>query len=84
MGKNEKHCKPEFLQDEENEIQEEKVQMSLTPKSRLGCSRPGHCDEVEGSPRYGRRPATAEVEVTGQAESDELKGSGKEWVGFID
>ena len=34
--------------------------------------------------RSGRRPAVAEAEVTGETESDELKGSGKESFGFID
>ena len=34
--------------------------------------------------RSGRRPAVAEAEVVSETEIDELKGSGKESVGFID
>ena len=34
--------------------------------------------------RVGPGYAVAEAEVTGKAESDELKGSGKESVGFSD
>ena len=37
-----------------------------------------YCDGVQGRPRFDRGPAVAE------AESDELKSSGKESVGFID
>ena len=43
-----------------------------------------YCDGVEGRPRFGRRPAVAEAEVTGEAESDELKGSARSSVGFAD
>lgn len=64
--------------------EKEYKKMSLAPKSTLGRSRPGYCDGVKGSPRPGRRSGVTEAEVTGKAESDELKGSGRESVGFID
>lgn len=38
---------------------------------------------MEGKHRSDRRPAVAEAEVNGEAKSDELKGSGKESVGFL-
>ena len=40
----------------------------------------GCCDGVEARPRFGRRPAVAEAEVTGDTESDELtKWQGLGW-----
>ena len=39
---------------------------------------------MEGRSRSGRSPAVAEAKVTSETEGDELKGSGKGSVGFID
>lgn len=39
---------------------------------------------IESRSSSGRRPAVAETEDTGEAESDEPKGSGKESARFID
>lgn len=43
-----------------------------------------HRDGFESRSSSGRRPAVAETEVTGEAESDEPKGSDKESARFID
>ena len=41
-----------------------------------------YCDGVKARSGSSRRPAVAEVEVTGETESAELKGSGKNSAAF--
>ena len=45
--------------------------------SLLLIRKPGQCDGVEARPRFGRRSAVAETDMTGDAENHELR----EWQG---